>query len=131
MSDSDAKSPEALRREAEARLSMQEPAVGTAPDIDPSRLLHEFQLHQVELEIQNEKLRRVQRELEVSRSRFFELYDRAPVAYCTLNETGLILQGNLAAATLLESSREELVAEPIRRFIVAEAVFNLNVERRV
>ena len=75
-------------------------------------------MHQIELEMQNDELRRVQLELEVSRARYFDLYDLAPVGYITVSEDGLILEANLTAATLLGVSRSALVKRPINRFIV-------------
>jgi PAS domain-containing protein len=65
------------------------------------KMLHELRVHQIELEMQNEELRRVQVELEGARARYFNLYDLAPVGYVTINEKGLILESNLTAATLL------------------------------
>jgi PAS domain-containing protein len=56
------------------------------------KMLHELQVHQIELEMQNEELRRAQEELEISRTKHFELFDLAPVGYLTLNEKGLILE---------------------------------------
>ncbi len=79
--------------------------------------LHELQVHQIELEMQNEELRRAQRELEASQARYFDLYDLAPVGYCTLSEQGLILEVNLTAATLLGVTRSTLVKQPLTRFI--------------
>ena len=83
-------------------------------------LLHELQVHQVELEMQNEELRRAQAELHAARARYFDLYDLAPVGYCTLNATGLILEANLTAATLLGVPRGALVNQPLSRFIHQE-----------
>jgi PAS domain S-box-containing protein len=80
-------------------------------------LLHELQVHQIELQMQNEELRRSQLELDASRSRYFNLYDLAPVGYCSVSEAGLILHANLAAATLLGATRGTLVRQPISRFI--------------
>jgi PAS domain S-box-containing protein len=82
--------------------------------------LHELRVHQIELEMQNEELRRAQEELEASRARYFDLYDMAPVGYCTLSEKGLILEANLTAATLLGVPRSALVARPIAQFILKE-----------
>jgi len=81
---------------------------------------HELRVHQIELEMKNEELRRAQKELEISRERYFELYDLAPVAYCTLSGKGLIQEANLAAATMLGVSRKELVNRPITRHILTE-----------
>jgi PAS domain S-box-containing protein len=81
------------------------------------QMLHELRVHQIELEMQNEELRRAQLELDNSRARYFDLYDLAPVGYCTLNEQGLILQANLNAAVLLGVARSALVRQPISAFI--------------
>ena len=80
-------------------------------------MLHELQVHQIELEMQNEELRRAQVELDASRARYFNLFDLAPVGYCSVSEQGLILQANLAAATLLGATRGTLLKQPISRFI--------------
>jgi len=82
------------------------------------KMLHELQVHQIELEMQNEELHRARDELDASRARYFDLYDRAPVGYCTLSETGLILEANLRAATLLDTVRDALINRPISRFIL-------------
>ena len=82
--------------------------------------LHELYVHQIELEMQNEELRRAQVELDSARARYFDLYDLAPVGYCTTSETGLIQEANLTAATLLDVSRDKLVKQPFSRFIHKE-----------
>jgi PAS domain S-box-containing protein len=84
------------------------------------RTFHELQVHQIELEMQNEELRRAQAELEAARERYFDLYDLAPVSYCTISEQGLILESNLTAATLLGMARSALVKAPVSRFILKE-----------
>ena len=94
------------------------------------RIFHELQVHQVELEMQNEELRRAQGELEASRARYFDLYDLAPVGYVTLSEKGLILEANLTFATLLEVTRGELVKQPLTRFVLREDQDNYYRHRR-
>ncbi|MCX5824903.1 MAG: HD domain-containing protein [Deltaproteobacteria bacterium] len=84
------------------------------------QMLHELRVHQIELEMQNEELRRAQAELDASRARYFDLYDLAPMGYCTLNEQGLILEANLMAASLLGVARGALVKQPLTRFILKE-----------
>ncbi len=83
-------------------------------------LLNELQVHQIELEMQNEELRRTQQSLETSRERYFALYDLAPVGYVTLNEQGLILEVNLTAANLLGVPRNALVKQRLPHFIFPE-----------
>lgn len=83
------------------------------------KLMHELQVHQVELEMQNDELQRTQLQLEASRARYFDLFDLAPVGYCTVSEQGLILEANIAAATLLGIARSELVGQRFSRFILA------------
>ena len=80
-------------------------------------MLHDLRVHQIELEMQNDELRRSQAELESERSRYIDLYELAPVGYCTLSEQGLILEANLAAASLLGISREALVAQRFPSFV--------------
>ena len=83
-------------------------------------LLHELRGHQIELEMQNEELRRAQVELDVSRARYFDLYDLAPAGYITVSRPGIILQANLTAATLLGVTRGDLIKRPLSRFIHKE-----------
>lgn len=87
---------------------------------DVLSMIHDLKVHQIELDIQNEELRRAQAELDVLRARYFDLYDLAPVGYCTISEKGLIVESNLTAATLLGSARGELVNKPLSRFILNE-----------
>ena len=82
------------------------------------QILHELQVHQIELTLQNEELLRNQADLEIARSRYFSFYDLAPVGFFTLSIDGLILEANLTSASLLEMDREEFVKQPLTRFIL-------------
>jgi PAS domain S-box-containing protein len=84
------------------------------------QMLHELRVHQIELEMQNEELRRAQVELDIARARYFDLYDLAVVGHCTLSEQGLILGANLTAASLLGVSRCDLVKRRLTTFILPE-----------
>lgn len=90
------------------------------PLADPQRVLHDLQVHQIELELQNEELRRAQDALEISRERYFDLYDLAPAGYFTLDEHGLILEANLTGANLLDVMRGALIKQPFGRFVFSE-----------
>jgi PAS domain S-box-containing protein len=115
--------PGELRARAQALLAARDQ--GTRPaDAAPcteeelQQTLHELRVHQIELELQNEELRRTQVELECSRQRWFELYDLAPVGYCTVSAGGLIQQVNLAAAELLGLPRAALARRRFSEFIL-------------
>jgi PAS domain S-box-containing protein len=81
------------------------------------QILYELHVHQIELEMQNEELRESHLALDLVRARYFDLYDLAPVGYCTINGKGLIMQANLTAASLLCMTRSQLVKRPFSRFI--------------
>ncbi len=80
----------------------------------------ELLTHQVELEMQNEELRKIQDELSVSKERYFDLFDLAPVGYFSLNESGIIIEANLTAASLLGVVRNSLVSQPFYRYIFSD-----------
>ncbi len=86
---------------------------------DVEALVHELQVHQVELEMQNDELRRAQVVIEDSRSRYADLYDFAPVAYLTFDKDGLIVEANFKAAELLGVERSALVRRPFSPFLPA------------
>ncbi len=93
-----------------------------------NQLLHELQVHQIELEMQNQELRESHIALDIARSRYFDLYDLAPVGYLTLNEHGLIQQANLTLASQLNVARSTLIQQPLSKFILKadQDIFYLN-----
>jgi diguanylate cyclase (GGDEF)-like protein/PAS domain S-box-containing protein len=121
----DAPDRQALRRRAEA-LALTYETGAARDDIHLSResaraTLHELRVHQVELEIQNEELRQAKDALDASRARYVDLYDLAPVGYCSVNEGGLITQANLTLASLLGVTRSTLAMQPpFSKFVIAE-----------
>lgn len=99
--------PLTLRQRAETRLR-QAQSVSPCNQWDTARLLHELQVHQVELEMHNEELRQAYDEADALRERYADLYDFAPVGYFTLDAQGVIVQLNLAGAILLGVKRSQL-----------------------
>lgn len=79
------------------------------PSHSIEELLHELQVHQIELEMQNEELQRARDNLEVSHNRYLDLYEFAPVGYLTLTAKGKIIETNLTAADLLRVERNNLI----------------------
>lgn len=110
-----------LQQRADA-LANQDKGIAPEGQIDLSldamqATLHNLQVHQIELELQNEELRRTQLELTAARTRYFDLYDLAPLGYCTVSEKGFILEANFAAGVLLDIPRKSLVGQRLSRFI--------------
>lgn len=118
--------PNNLRRCAEQRLIQQQSTVSGIEMVDAKKLLHELQVHQIELEMQNEELLIARTEAEASLERYTELYDMAPVGYLTLGGDGTILQVNLKAARQLGIFRSQLKQQRFSSFLSADslAVFN-------
>lgn len=106
-----------LRKNAEKKLK-KKPADRQKLQVrNPSEVIHELEVHQIELEMQNEELRRTQVQLEESRSRYSDLYDFAPIGYFVFDSNGLILEVNLSGATLLGVERSYLVKKPFFSYI--------------
>ena len=104
----------ALRDRAEAAVAKMAKPIG----VDSADATHELLVHQVELEMQNEELRRLQAALEADRTRYFELFDLAPVGYVTLDGKNLISEANLTSAQQFGLPREKLVKRPFSRVIL-------------
>lgn len=116
MSSSESK--QHIRAAAEARLMAISTADGVARPVE--NLLHELQVHQIELEMQNETLRQAQISLEDARDRYQNLYEHAPVGYLTLNSECLITDINLTGADFLRMERKKLLQRSFTSFVAHE-----------
>lgn len=83
-------------------------------------MIHDLTVHQIELEMQNEEMVRLQVELNESRTRYFDIYDMAPVGYLIISEQSIVLETNLTAAKLLGVDRRDLVDHRISPFVLKE-----------
>jgi PAS domain S-box-containing protein len=112
-----------LHRRAEARLGESKPGEASRPGTkeDIQRLLHELQVHQIELEMQNEELQQARREVQTGLEQYTDLYDFAPVGYFTLTHDGTIRQVNLTGARLLGVERARLVNRRFGLFVSNES----------
>ena len=112
--------PSDLRKRAETSLQEKpsaHPDVSTLPTEELQMLVHELEVHQIELQMQNEELLRTQRELAESLNRYQDLYDFAPVAYVTLDTKGIVREANLTAVGLLGVERKLLIGKPLSSFV--------------
>lgn len=113
-------------------MAHKEAAEATADDANVSLdtlrdVLQDLRVHQIEVEMQNDELRRTQAERDRAQAHFFDFYDRAPVGYVTVSEQGMILGSNLTAAAMLGVARSELTSQTFSRFIEPQDqdVYNL------
>lgn len=114
-----------LRQRAELQLKETGPPV-PSQETDAVRLLHELQVHQVELEIQLEELNNVSSEACALRDRYADIYDFAPVSYFTLGAQGAIIDLNLAAAILLGIKRSDRSKHRFTAFVVPSSLSEFN-----
>jgi PAS domain S-box-containing protein len=111
---------EKLRRQAEKRLSERDVDLSDMPLEDINELIHELEVHQIELEMQNEELRQTQLDLEAARDKYTDLYDFAPVGYFSISDKGLILDANLMGATMMGIERGKLIGKSFSQFITKD-----------
>ncbi|MGZ9271828.1 MAG: PAS domain S-box protein, partial [Candidatus Binatia bacterium] len=97
-----------LREKAVRQITRLAQERGSLLDAGVSELVHELQVHQIELEMQNEELQRSQSELAAAKNKYFDLYELAPVGYATLDRLGTLQEINLAGAELLGTERRYL-----------------------
>jgi PAS domain S-box-containing protein len=106
-----------LHKRAEEILDRDPETLQSLPPKDVQKLIHELNIHQIELEMQNEELRRAQVEIEESRNRYSDLYDFSPIGYFNFDKTGLIMEVNLTGGDLLGIERGKLIKRNFSRFI--------------
>src|ERR1700720_2510920 len=128
--------PAKLRRRAEARLSGQRKsqrskAEDPKSEAGPRRLVHELQVHQIELEMQNTELQEARDRMEAVLEKYTDLYDFAPVGYFSLDQQGHILEVNLTGAALLGVERSLLIRRRLLHFVVpaSQPTFSAFLER--
>ena len=112
-----------LRRRADEKLKEASSGNEDLSCVSPERmatLIHELEVHQIELKMQNDELRRIQGELEKTRDNYSHLYDFAPVGYFTVSEKGIIQKANLTGAGLIGIERRALTGTPFSRFVLSE-----------
>jgi PAS domain S-box-containing protein len=107
-----------LRRQAELGFNGKRNRAANTKNLE--MLIQDLEIHQVELQAQNEELRRSQIETEEARRKYSDLYDFAPIGYFTLDGQGMILEANLTGAALLGLNRRGLIRRGFRRFVKQE-----------
>jgi PAS domain S-box-containing protein len=131
--DPSTSSGQGLRRQAEAKLSQRKKKSAATPTAtaDIQRLIHELQVHQIELEMQNEELMRAWAQAEETYRQYIDLYEFAPVGYFTLARDGAIRNVNLAGVNLLGANRDELMKRRLGIFVCNEfrPAFNAFLEK--
>jgi PAS domain S-box-containing protein len=120
-----------LRRQAEELMSKPDFSRTSIEVEDPLRLIHELQTFQIELELQNDELRRSQQELMEFKIHYAQLYDFTPVGYVTLDSKGKIINANLTLARMLATERSSLLNRPLSDHILPrdQDIYYLHLQR--
>ncbi len=111
---------DSIRRRAERKLKNQGGALQEYKDLSSEELLHELQVHQIELEMQNDELRYSQERLQEEKLRYSSLFNLAPVGYISLDREGRIGELNYAAEKMFDRERSDLVGSRLTDFILPE-----------
>ena len=107
-----------LRRRIDPELGRSSHTIGASDEEDAAALFHELHAHKLELEVQNEDLRRAQTDSEQALARYLDLYHMAPVAHVSLDPMGVVLEANRAAVELLALTGEQLLLSKLRSVVV-------------
>jgi PAS domain-containing protein len=124
--DLDLSDPQELRRKAEEKLKTGKKNATPLLEVDVKKLMHELQVHQIELEMQNEELREAYDTAEAALRKYTMLYDFAPIGYFTLNSEGSICELNFTGAEMLGEKRHSLINSNFKLFVSGDSlpVFN-------
>ncbi len=117
MTDSFEAKKKILREQAEARLEQSLSTVENLSMEEIKTLFHEYQVHQIELELQNEELRDTQKQFEITRDRFARLFNDAPVGYLSIDQHGIIFQANQTFSAMVEKEPHVLCGKALVDFI--------------
>lgn len=113
---------ETIRSKAIRFLRENNPADNQGWKNDPDKVIEELQIHQIELELQNEELRNIQVELQTAQKKYLNLYNFAPVGYITFDSNGMILELNFTAAGLLGAPRTRIVGRTMTPYLTQESI---------
>lgn len=109
-----------LREKAESLLKEKGDDNAAIPRGDFNRIIQELKVYQIELELQNEELRNIQKSLEESRNSFAQLYNQAPAGYVTLSANGMILQANQTFVEMLNEDLQHILNTSFTEFLAAD-----------
>ncbi|NQU32039.1 MAG: hypothetical protein HQ521_02295, partial [Bacteroidetes bacterium] len=109
--------PNSLRKRAEKKLKPEVVQVGNLMEAEVRKLANELQVHQIELKMQNDELRKAQVTIEALVGKYVDIYDFAPVGYFSFSNEGKILEANLTACEMLGTERRLVVGKLMGLFI--------------
>jgi diguanylate cyclase (GGDEF)-like protein len=118
--DFDFADPRQLRETAERIARKRHDASDSLSDKDRDVLLQELQIHQIELELQNDELRQAHNQLEFSHQQYLDLYNFAPFGYASLDDSGLIWRTNITLASMLGIEDEDIAGRALADFMLKE-----------
>ncbi len=100
-------------------------------EIEILKLIHDFEVHQIELELLNDELKLAKQQAELAVDKYIELYDSAPSGYFTLSNEGVIIELNLSGSQLLGKERPHLINKLFSRYVSNDTkpIFNLFLEK--
>ena len=126
-----------LRQKAEALVSIKEgiknERISTISIEEYCQVVHELLVHQIELELQNEELHKIQKNLEELHEKYFKIYELAPVGYFIISNSGMIIEANLTSANILGIPKERLIKRNLEHFIFFDDqdIYYLNIKKLV